>query len=232
MKTQQLFDANSSTYSYLVWDEISKEAALIDSVREQVERDSQRIKELGLKLKYLLETHIHADHVTGAGDLRTRFNAKVAVHRNSNSQCADQLLDEGNLLKLGREEIRMLHTPGHTDTDICYLIEAAVFTGDTLMIRSSGRTDFQSGDAGTAYDSITQKLFTLDDQTLVWPGHDYQGLTQSSIGEEKQHNPRLAGKSRQEYIEIMESMDLPKPRHIAESVPGNMRCGIEKKREV
>ncbi|MDQ7015059.1 MAG: MBL fold metallo-hydrolase [Gammaproteobacteria bacterium] len=228
MQSKQLFDPNSSTYSYLIWDEKTQEAALIDSVREQVERDSKLIQELGLNLHFLLETHIHADHVTGAGELRKRFEAKVAVHRNSQSTCADQLLEEGDSLTLGKQTINVLYTPGHTDTDICYRIEGAVFTGDTLMIRSSGRTDFQSGDAGAAYDSITKKLFSLEDKTIVWPGHDYQGLTQSSIGEEKQHNPRLAGKSRQEYIEIMESMDLPKPRHIAESVPGNLRCGIDK----
>ncbi len=226
MEIRQLFDPQSSTYSYLLWDPISKEAALIDSVKEQVGRDERLIHELGLKLKWLLETHIHADHITGAGDLRARFEnlPKVAVHRASQSACADRLLDDGDALKLGDERIEILYTPGHTDTDISYRIDGAVFTGDTLLIHGSGRTDFQSGDAGKAWDSITGKLFTLPDDTKVYPGHDYNGLTASTIGEEKRANPRLT-KSRDAYIALMNAMELPKPKHIDEAVPGNLRCG-------
>jgi len=227
MQVRQLFDPTSSTYSYLLWDAATGEAALIDSVKEQVKRDALLIKELGLNLHYLLETHIHADHITGAGDLRKEFKAKVIVHKNSNSQCADQLLDDGDRIVLGNKEIQILYTPGHTNTDISYLIEGAVFTGDTLLIRGSGRTDFQSGNPGAAYDSITEKLFTLSDTTIVYPGHDYEGRTVSSIGEEKKHNPRVGNRNtREEYIEIMNSMDLPKPKLIEKAVPGNMKCGL------
>lgn len=229
MQIRQFFDPQSSTYTYLLWDVKSGEAALIDSVKEQVDRDSQIIRELNLNLRYLLETHIHADHITGAGELRKRFNARVMVHKNSGSQCADQLLDDEDTIMLGSEKIKVLYTPGHTNTDISYLIDGIVFTGDTLLIRGSGRTDFQSGNAGEAYDSITGKLFTLPDSTVVYPGHDYEGRTMSTIWEEKKYNPRLGnGKSREEYINIMESMDLPKPKMIEKAVPGNMECGLSK----
>lgn len=227
MQIRQLFDPASSTYSYLLWDAHNGEAALIDSVKEQVERDTLLIKELGLNLRYLLETHIHADHITGAGYLRKEFHAKVLVHKNSQSQCADQLLEDGDSLFLGEQKIQVLYTPGHTNTDISYLIDGAIFTGDTLLIRGSGRTDFQSGNPGQAYDSITEKLFTLPDSCIVYPGHDYDGRTTSSIGEEKKHNPRLGNKkTREEYIDIMNSMDLPKPKMIDKAVPGNMECGL------
>lgn len=226
MQIRQLFDPKSSTYSYLLWDEQSREAAFIDSVKEQVERDRQLIEELKLNLKYLLETHIHADHITGAGDLRKHFGAQVLVHKNSDSQCADKLLNDGDIIRLNQESIKVLYTPGHTNTDISYVISGAVFTGDTLLIRGSGRTDFQSGNPGAAYDSITGKLFVLPDSTTVYPGHDYNGFTASTIGEEKQYNPRVGnGKTREEYIKIMDGMDLPKPKMIDQAVPGNLQCG-------
>lgn len=234
MYIRQLFDRESSTYSYLLWDEHSREAALIDSVTEQVARDEALIRELGLKLKYLLETHIHADHISGGGLLRDRFEppATVAVHRASGSKCANQLLEQGDELWLGEQRIEVLYTPGHTDTDVSYLLRdatpAAVFTGDALLIRGSGRTDFQSGDAGTGYDSITGRLFSLPEDTWVYPGHDYNGMTVSTIGEEKALNPRLGGgRSREEYIATMDGMDLPKPKRINEAVPGNLRCGLD-----
>ena len=226
MQIRQLFDPQSSTYSYLLWDEQSLEAAFIDSVKEQVDRDRQLIEELKLNLKYLLETHIHADHITGAGDLRKYFGAQVLVHKNSDSKCADQLLNDGDIIHLNQEIIKVLYTPGHTNTDISYVINGAVFTGDTLLIRGSGRTDFQSGNAGEAYDSITGKLFVLPDSTIVYPGHDYNGFTASSISEEKHYNPRVGNaKTREEYIQIMDSMDLPKPKMIDQAVPGNLQCG-------
>ena len=232
MNVRQLFDPETSTYTYLLWDEVSRKAALIDSVREQVDRDERVIRELGLDLEWLLETHIHADHITGGGPLRERFGGqpKTAVHRASNSDCADRLLDDGDILRIGDRLIEVAYTPGHTDTDVSYLIDGAVFTGDALLIRGSGRTDFQSGDAGRAYDSITQRLFTLPDDTVVYPGHDYSGLTESSIGEEKANNPRLGGgRTREEYIAIMDAMSLPKPKRIDEAVPGNLECGMQEK---
>ena len=227
MKIRQFFDPKSSTYTYLLWDDKTRKAALIDPVFEQISRDSKTIYELGLDLKFLLETHIHADHITGSGKLRQRFGASILVHENSGSQCADRLLKDGDIISLGEEEIKVLYTPGHTNTDISYLVDKTVFTGDTLLIRGSGRTDFQSGNAEDAYNSITKKLFTLDDSTLIYPGHDYEGRTQSSIGEEKQLNPRLGNKkTREEYIEIMNSMNLPKPALIERAVPGNLECGL------
>lgn len=227
MKLRQLFDPNTSTYTYLLWDEVTKQAALIDSVREHIERDSTLIQELNLDVKYLLETHIHADHVTGAGQLRQRFDAKSVVHKNSQADCPDMLVKGGEVLNLGAQTIKLLFTPGHTDTDVSYLIDGAVFTGDALLIRGSGRTDFQSGDAGVAYDSITQKLFTLSDDTLVYPGHDYRGQTVSSIGEEKAHNPRVGNQAtRDDYIQLMNNLSLAKPKHIDEAVPGNLACGL------
>lgn len=231
MNIRQLFDPSTSTYTYLLWDEASGEAALIDSVKEQVDRDEKVLNDLKLTPKYLLETHIHADHITGSGILRERFGDQVtaAVHKASGSDCADLLLSDGDTLQLGEQSIRVLYTPGHTDTDVSFLVDGAVFTGDALLIRGSGRTDFQSGDAGTAWDSITGKLFTLPDDTVVYPGHDYNGLTVSSIGEEKASNPRLGGgRTREEYIAIMDGMDLPKPQRIEEAVPGNLQCGLDK----
>ena len=229
MEIRQLFDPATSTYTYLLWNVESGQAALIDSVKEQVERDEKLIEELGLNLVWLLETHIHADHITGSGDLRkhSQDSAKVALHRASGSQCADRLLEDGDEIILGDETIKVLYTPGHTDTDISYLINGAVFTGDALLIGGSGRTDFQDGDAGKSYDSITGKLFTLNGDTKVYPGHDYKGQTVSTIAEEKESNPRIGGgRSREEYIAIMDELKLAKPARIDEAVAGNMACGL------
>lgn len=226
MELRQLFDPASSTYSYLLWDRESREAALIDPVEEQVERDMQLIREYGLKLCYTLETHVHADHITGSGVLRNRLNSIVMVHENSQAKCADVLFRDGDLLPLGNSKIKVVYTPGHTDSDVSFMIPGAVFTGDTLLIRGCGRTDFQSGDAGTLFDSITRQLFTLPDTTTVYPGHDYQGRACSTIAEEKLLNPRLgAGKTREEFISIMDSLELDPPVRIREALPSNLRCG-------
>jgi glyoxylase-like metal-dependent hydrolase (beta-lactamase superfamily II) len=226
MKIEQLFDPATSTYSYLLWDEKTCQAALIDSVKEQVVRDATLIKQLGLKLEYALETHIHADHITGSGLLRKEFNCQVAVHENSKAECADILLSDGDVLKLGDEVIDVIHTPGHTDTDISYRAAGAVFTGDALLVNGCGRTDFQSGDAKALYHSITEKLFTLEDNTVVYPGHDYHGFTSTSIGREKRFNPRLGNnRSEQEFVAIMDSLILDPPARIDIAVPGNLHCG-------
>lgn len=227
MKVEQLFDPTTSTYSYLLWDAKSKQAALIDSVKEQVERDTLFIKQLGLKLKYTLETHIHADHVTGSGILRETFNSQAAVHKNSESDCADILLSDGDSLTLGDEVIKVIYTPGHTNTDISYRVDDKLFTGDTLLINGCGRTDFQSGDSTALYHSVTQKLFTLDDETIVYPGHDYNGFTSSTIGHEKTFNSRLGNnKSEAEFTAIMDSLILEPPARIEVAVPGNLQCGL------
>lgn len=227
MIVRQLFDHETSTYTYLLIDEASKEAAIIDSVKEQYERDCRYVKELGLKLKFSLETHVHADHVTASGQFRRDFNVEIAVHEDSGNDCADIKIKDGDVFNLGSQEIKALHTPGHTSGDVSFLIDGAVFTGDALLIRACGRTDFQQGDSEKLYDSITQKLFTLPDETVVYPGHDYEGFTSTTIGEEKALNPRLGkGKSKKEFMQIMDNMDLPKPKRIDIAVPGNLDCGM------
>lgn len=228
MKVRQLFDPESSTYSYLVWHTGTREAALIDPVHEQVNRDIQLIRELGLKLRYTLETHVHADHITGAGILREALNSIVVVHENSQTKCADVQIKGGDFIPLGAKRIDVLYTPGHTNSDVSYLIPGAVFTGDSLLIRGSGRTDFQSGDAARLYNSIIQQLFILPGDTIVYPGHDYQGRCCTTIAEEMAHNPRLGnGKSREEFVEIMSNLNLSPPEHIHEALPSNLRCGIQ-----
>jgi len=228
MRIEQLFDPATSTYSYLLWDETTKQAALIDSVKEQSARDIKLIKQMDLQLKYTLETHIHADHITGSGLLRDEFNSQAAVHKNSESQCADVLLSNGDMLKLGDETIDIIYTPGHTNTDITYRINGVVFTGDALLINGCGRTDFQSGDAHALYHSITEKLFTLDENTIVYPGHDYNGFTSSTIGREKTFNPRLGNnKTEKEFVAIMNSLILEPPARIDIAVPGNLQCGLD-----
>ena len=228
MQIRQLFDSETSTFTYLLWNEASNEAAIIDSVREQFERDSTLISELGVTLKYALETHVHADHITASGLLRERFGATVALHENSNAPCADELLSEGETIYLGNEKIEVIHTPGHTNTDITYKIDGAVFTGDALMIRACGRTDFQSGDSQKLYQSITKKLFQLPEYFTVYPGHDYNGRTASSIGEEKVCNPYFAGISETAFRKKMAELNLPQPKLIEIAVPGNMACGLKK----
>lgn len=227
MKVRQLFDQDTWTYTYLLFDEKTKEAAIIDSVKEKFERDAKYIEELGLTLKYALETHVHADHVTASGKLREKFGCKIGVHADSGNECADIKIHEGDVFQLGEQTIEAIHTPGHTNGDVSYKIEGAVFTGDALLIRACGRTDFQQGNANTLYHSITEKLFTLPDDTIVYPGHDYDGFTSSTIGEEKAQNPRLANqKPETDFVEIMENMDLPKPKRIDVAVPGNLSCGM------
>ena len=226
MNIRQLFDYDTWTYTYLIWDEKTKEAAIIDTVLEQVERDFEHITQLGLTIKYLLETHVHADHITGAGSLREKTGAKIVIHKNSGSKCADILTSEGDTFKLGEQEIRVLHTPGHTDNDSTYLIDGVAFTGDALLVRDCGRTDFQLGSNQALYHSITQKLFTLPDDTVVFPAHDYKGLTQSTIAEEKAFNTRIgAQKSFKDFATIMDNLNLPNPKRIHIAVPGNLKCG-------
>jgi len=226
MEIRQLFDPESSSYSYLLWDADTLDAALIDPVRSKVGRDIQLIRELGLALRYTLETHIHADHITGSGLLRSAMNSIVLVHENCRSKCPDVMLKDGDRIPLGKDKINIFHTPGHTDSDISFTIPGTVFTGDTLLIRSCGRTDYPSGDAGTLFDSITSRLYTLPDDTLVYPGHDYSGRSFSTIGEEKQYNPRLAGgTTREEFISIMNGLQLDPPRSTHDAIPSNLRCG-------
>lgn len=222
---RQLFDASTSTYTYLVADPNSRQAILIDPVREQVERDLALIADLNLQLTYVLDTHVHADHITGAGALRRATGAKTIGSPNG-AQCADLHLRGGDTLQVGELVVRVLSTPGHTDDSLSYVIGDRVFTGDALLIRGCGRTDFQNGDAGTLYDSITGALFSLPDNTQVFPGHDYKGHGMSTIGEERRLNPRVADKTREQFIDLMNGLNLPHPKRLNEAVPANRGCGV------
>ncbi|MCK4865084.1 MAG: MBL fold metallo-hydrolase [Gammaproteobacteria bacterium] len=227
MFVRQLFDRETSTYTYIIADEATSEAAIIDPVKEQLERDVLLIKQLGFNLKYVLETHVHADHITSSGKLREEFSAEVVLHENSGSECADLLIKDSDILKLGDVEVKALHTPGHTNADLSFAVEDYVFTGDALLVRDCGRTDFQSGSSVKLYNSINDKIFSLDEKTTIYPGHDYYGFTASTVKEEKQFNNRLGnGKTEDEFVEIMANLDLALPRKIKESVPGNMACGL------
>jgi len=221
----QLFDAVSSTYTYLLRDEASGEAALIDPVDTQAERDLALLEREGLKLRYTLETHTHADHITSAGRLRRLTGATAVAPAGCSIGSADLQVLDGELIGFGKEVIRVINTPGHTAGSASYLWRDNLFTGDALLIMGCGRTDFQGGDAGALYDSVTQRLFTLPDDTRVWPGHDYKGFTMSTIGREKRHNPRLAGKTREQFIELMDKLDLPRPKLMEVAVPANRRLG-------
>lgn len=227
---RQLFEPVSSTYTYLVACGQTREAVLIDPVLETVERDLAVLAELGLMLKYTLETHIHADHVTGADRLRDETGAKAAVPEKSGASQVDLAVREGEAIAIGDLRLEPLYTPGHTNDHHAYLLRdgdgARVFTGDALMIDGCGRTDFQNGDAATLYRSVHDKLFALPDETLVYPGHDYQQRRVSSIGQERARNPRLGGgKTIEEFIAIMEGLNLPRPKKMDIAVPANLECG-------
>ena len=223
---KQLFDSDTSTYTYLLGCESSRKAILIDTVATQIDSYLALLKELNLTLIYTLETHVHADHVTAAGILREKAGSKSVVHRDAGAMCADLMVTDGVFLQIGSIEIKVLHTPGHTSGCVSYLLADRVFTGDALLINGSGRTDFQQGDPATLYRSITQKLFTLPADTLVYPGHDYHGITVSSIKQEIALNPRLGnGKTEAEFIAIMSQLQLPYPKHIDEALPANQACG-------
>ena len=227
---RQLFEPQSSAYTYLVGCERTREAVLIDPVLETVERDLALLAELGLTLKYTIETHIHADHVTGAARLRQETGSKAAVPEKSNADHVDLPVREGEAIAVGDLSLNPLYTPGHTDDHYAYLLEAAagsrVFTGDALMIDGCGRTDFQNGDAATLYRSVHEKIFALPEDTLVYPGHDYQQRRVSSVGQEKARNPRLGGgRSLGEFVAIMNGLNLPRPKKMDVAVPANRECG-------
>ncbi|MEM9163530.1 MAG: MBL fold metallo-hydrolase [Cyanobacteria bacterium P01_F01_bin.4] len=225
MLFRQLFDLESSTYTYLIADCDSAEALLVDPVLGQVERDLKLLRELGLTLRYCLETHVHADHVTSAAALRKATGCLGVVPDQAQVSCADRFIHHGDTLQVGAIRVRAISTPGHTDSHMAYLVGNRLLTGDALFIRGCGRTDFQGGDAGTLFDSVTQRLFTLPDSTRVYPGHDYRGQTVSSIEEETRWNPRFAERSRDEFIQFMTALNLPNPQKMMEALPANQQCG-------
>lgn len=228
---RQLFDEESFTYTYFLADKESREAIFIDPVAVHVEDYLKLLAEHDCQLKYSLETHVHADHVTGSGLLRQRTSAQTGVNQQCGAESADLQLQHGDTLRFGKSSIHIIGTPGHTPGSSSFLIGDRLFTGDALLINGCGRTDFQGGDAKTLYDSIVQRLFTLPDETLVYPGHDYNGRRVSCIGQERAINPRLAGKTREEFIHIMNNLNLPKPKLIDIAVPANRMCGIPEEEE-
>ncbi|GIT63339.1 MAG: hypothetical protein Ct9H300mP21_08850 [Pseudomonadota bacterium] len=224
---RQLLDQDTWTFTYLLWDLDNREGIIIDPVREQFERDLCLVGELGVRMVYALDTHVHADHVTLAGNASRRDGATNRGWRAFRSSLRRHHAEDGYTLGFGRHTLTALATPGHTDACTSFKVENMVFTGDALLIRGCGRTDFQQGDPEMLYRSITQKLYDLPDETLVYPGHDYNGKSVSTIGEEKQYNPRIPStQTESDFAELMNSLNLPRPKHIDEAVPANMGCGI------
>ena len=222
----QLFDAASSSFTYVVFDETTREAVIIDPVDEQLGRDLEVLREHGLKLLWTIETHAHADHITSAGLLAEHAGARTAAPEGCGIGTAAVQLKHGDVLRFGGEHLKALHTPGHTAGSMSYLWRGHVFTGDTLLINGCGRTDFQSGSAASMYRSLTEVLFALPDATTVWPGHDYNGRSHSTIGAEKAGNARVAGKTLAEFKAIMDELHLPKPKRLDEAVPANRSSGL------
>jgi glyoxylase-like metal-dependent hydrolase (beta-lactamase superfamily II)/rhodanese-related sulfurtransferase len=228
---RQLFDPQSSTFTYLLADESTREAVLIDPVFEQARRDAALLNELGLTLRWTLETHVHADHVTGAWLLKHRLGSAIALGAATGAEGADRFLEEGDEILLGERSLRTLATPGHTSGCVTYVLDdlSRAFTGDCLLVRGTGRTDFQGGDAGAMYRSVRERIFALPDSCLLHPGHDYRGLTVTSVGEEKRFNPRLGGDvALGDFTGHMANLKLAHPKQMDVAVPANLRCGRPK----
>tara|TARA_B110000259_G_C13966421_1_gene382813 strand:- start:555 stop:1307 length:753 start_codon:yes stop_codon:yes gene_type:complete len=225
---RQLFDSESSTYTYLVADTDAEVALLIDPVSEKLSSYIQLLADLSLQLKYALDTHCHADHITALGQLRDITGCETLAGKPSAMACVDRFFADGDILQLGSIAVRAIYTPGHTDDSYCFFLDGEqqlLFTGDTLLIRGTGRTDFQNGSSKALYDSLFNKLLKLPDQTTVFPGHDYKGWTQSTILEERQSNPRLQVKSWQELDSLLEQLKLINPKLMDIAIPANKQCG-------
>lgn len=225
MLFRQLFDQETWTYSYLMADQRGKEAVIIDPVIEHTDRYLQLIRELDLKLVYAVDTHVHADHVTALGKLRDETECVTIMGNESRAACVSLKVKENDKVKFGNLALDVIYTPGHTDDSYSFSLSDRVFTGDALLIRSTGRTDFQNGNAEQSYDSIFNKLLKLPEATFVYPAHDYKGWTVSTIGEEKRFNPRLQVKDKHEYAAIMNNLNLPNPKFMDVAVPANLACG-------
>jgi len=224
-----LFDRDTCTYTYLLADETTGDAVLIDSVLEHVDRDVKLVRELGVNLKAVIETHVHADHVTGGGSIRQQTGAKYAISAASNVACADIQLEDGDPVVFGAHTLEVRNTPGHTRGCASFYLpdSGMIFTGDALFIRGCGRTDFQGGSARTLFASVHGRILTLPEHTRIYPGHDYNGRTVTTVEEEKFHNPRLGGgRSVEEFEEIMAGLDLSYPARIDDALPANLDCGV------
>jgi len=231
---RQLFDPQSATYTYLLADSMTREAVLIDPVFEHARRDAALVEELGLKLLFTLETHVHADHVTGASLLERRLGSRIALSKASGAEGADLYLADGDTLAFGRHVLEAWATPGHTSGCMSYVLadRSMAFTGDALLIRGCGRTDFQQGDARQLFRSVRNRLFSLPDDCLLYPGHDYRGLTASSVGEEKLFNPRLAESiGEDDFVGYMNNLGLAHPKLMEVAVPANLHCGRPEREE-
>ena len=220
---RQLIDLSTSTLTYLLGNSRG-EALLIDPVLEQTDVYLQILEQLNLKLHYALDTHTHADHVTALGSLRDQTGCITVMGKQSQADCVSQKMVDGESLTMGDIDVTAWFTPGHTDESYSFLVGNCIFTGDVLLYRGTGRTDFQSGDPGKSWDSI-QRILQLPDDTIIYAGHDYKGWTVSSVGEEKRFNPRLAGKTREQYIELMNNLNLPDPKLMDIAIPANLACG-------
>jgi glyoxylase-like metal-dependent hydrolase (beta-lactamase superfamily II)/rhodanese-related sulfurtransferase len=223
---RQLFDSVSGTYSYLLASRAGGEAMILDPVLERVDRYCQLLRELDLKLVKAVDTHLHADHVTGLGELRDRTQCVTIMGEQTKADVVAMRVADGDKVTIEGITLDVMYTPGHTDDSYSYLMGDRVFTGDTLLIRGTGRTDFQNGSARAQYDSIFNRLLKLPDETMVFPAHDYKGDTVSTIGEEKRYNPRLQVRSADEYVELMNSLKLPNPKMMDVAVPANMHVGL------
>lgn len=223
---EQFFEPVSSTFTYLLACEKTRQGVLIDPVESETARYLAALRERSLSLIYTLETHVHADHVTAADTLRKRLGSKSVVHRDAGAMCGDLLVTDGIHLAVGSLDIEVRYTPGHTNGCVSYYVGNRIFTGDALLIDGCGRTDFQQGDAGQLYDSIHNKIFTLPDDTLVYPGHDYRGNKVSTVGHEKRENQRLGRAiSRDAFIDLMANLKLAYPKQIDVALPANQACG-------
>ena len=222
---KQLFDLKSSTYTYLIASAKGREAIIIDPVLENVDEYIRHLKELDLKLVKVIDTHIHADHITGASKLKVNTNCKTIMGENSPAETVDVKLKDDGIIELEQIKIRAMFTPGHTSDSYSFLMDNYLFSGDTLLINGTGRTDFQNGSSKDAYYSLFNKLLKLPEETVLYPGHDYNGEKSSTIGKEKKHNPRLQVENIDQYIEIMSNLNLSKPKMIDLNVSRNLKLG-------
>lgn len=222
---RQLFDRESSTYTYLLGCQDSREALLIDPVVARVDDYAGLLEELELRLVIAADTHVHADHITALGALRDQLGCVTVMGERAHAACVSRAVGDGDAFGAGSVSLRVMYTPGHTDDSYCFVMDDRVFTGDTLLIRGTGRTDFQNGDPVAAYHSLFDRVLALPDDMLVYPAHDYRGNTVSTIGEERRHNPRLQVKSAEEYAALMGALKLPSPALMDVAVPANRACG-------